>query len=80
MFEADDLHGLADCEITMRETMEAAGITFPFVGAHPRRAPNTVTYAPPATPVRRGASAHEPNSLASMWLAVRALLERALGV
>jgi hypothetical protein len=80
MFEADDLHGLASCEIFMRDALAAAGIRFPTLSAEPRRAPNAVTYASPATTLprpRARANVEERQTFAPAWLAVRAFVERA---
>jgi hypothetical protein len=78
MFEAHDLHGLASCEIYMRDAFEAAGIKFPPIGADWSRAPNAVIYVPPETrPPRPRATVtvEQPHPLASM----RAFLERTFG-
>jgi hypothetical protein len=66
----------------MRDALVEAGIKFPPMSADPRRAPNAVAYTPPATPtLPTGAKARveEPQTVASMWSAMRAFLERALG-
>jgi len=80
MFEADDLHGLASCEIFMRDALVAAGIKFPALGADPRRAPNAVSYRAPATPLprpRARGNVEERQTVAAAWSAMTALLERA---
>jgi hypothetical protein len=80
MFEADDLHGLASCEIFMRDALVAAGIRFPPLSADPRRASNAVTYAAPAKPLARPrapANIEEPQTVALAWTAMKAFVERA---
>jgi hypothetical protein len=82
MFEAHDLHGLASCEIYMRDALVAAGIKFPPISADPRRAPNAVAYMSPEAPLPRPsakARVEEPKTLTSMWSAVRVFLERTFG-
>jgi hypothetical protein len=82
IFETGDLQGLASCEIYMRDALEAAGIKFPPISADPRRAPNAVAYAPPATPRPRPAAkarSEEPQPLTAIWSAMRTLLGRTFG-
>ncbi len=82
MFEADELVGLPSCEIAMRDVFSAAGIGFPELDAHSRRAPNSVTFAPPPTPyvIRRRKAPDAPTTPLGLLAArVRRLYERALG-
>ncbi len=79
MFEADDHHGLASCEIFMRDALAAVGIKFPPMSADPRRAPNAVTYIAPATPLARPRARANFEEPQTAWSAMRAFLERAFG-
>lgn len=47
MFEDGTLVGMMDCQVAMRNALEAVGIAFPFLIERGEFLPAAVTYSPP---------------------------------